>query len=207
MNILQDALSVMLSDESGSNLQHAPEFTSNGTKNPDDGYDGFDYVVVNVTPNLEQNVEFTTNGEKAPSEGYDGFGAITVAVPGPTLGTKTITTNNTYYALDDSLDGYSSVVVNVSGGANLETGVTFTTNGLKNPSYGYDGFGPVTVAVPSSGGNIIKPIVLNKYTVTAWAANTSYVYDDVVTYDGHTYQCQEANSDAEFTPAKWLQII
>ena len=31
----------------------------------------------------------------------------------PDIGTKTITANNTYYATDDSLDGYSSVVVRV----------------------------------------------------------------------------------------------
>lgn len=83
MNILQDALSVMLSGESGSNLQHAPEFTSNGTKNPDDGYDGFDYVVVNVSGSgatIEQ-LNVTANGTYAATASVDGYAPVIVNVP------------------------------------------------------------------------------------------------------------------------------
>lgn len=41
---------------------------------------------------------------------------VVVNVPAANLGTKTITQNGTYSAEDDSLDGYSEVTVNVSGG-------------------------------------------------------------------------------------------
>ena len=44
------------------------------------------------------------------------YASADVAVPGQTLGTKSITANGTYNASSDSLDGYSSVTVNVSGG-------------------------------------------------------------------------------------------
>ena len=50
-----------------------------------------------------------------PSEMADAITAIPTG-GGSDLGTKTITTNGTYNASDDSLDGFSSVTVNVSSG-------------------------------------------------------------------------------------------
>lgn len=58
-------------------------FTTNGTKTPDSGYDGFSSVTVNVpqtTANL-QTKTFNTNGTKTPDSGYDGFSKVTVNVP------------------------------------------------------------------------------------------------------------------------------
>lgn len=46
--------------------------------------------------------------------------SVNVPTGGSTLGTKTITENGTYTASDDSLDGYSSVTVNISGGTGTD---------------------------------------------------------------------------------------
>jgi hypothetical protein len=48
-----------------------------------------------------------------------GFDTVVVDVPSAALGSKTVSGNGTYNAIDDSLDGYSSIVVNVSGGSGV----------------------------------------------------------------------------------------
>ena len=87
-------------------------------------------VTVNVSgssPNLQAktNLSITANGSFSytPDTGYDGLSEVsgTVNVQ-PTLTTKTITTNGTYNASSDNADGYSSVVVNVSGGGGAAYG-------------------------------------------------------------------------------------
>lgn len=66
-----------------------------------------------ITPTGTKNIN--ANGT------YDvtNYASAEVAVPteASTLGTKSITANGTYNASDDSLDGYSAVTVNVSGGS------------------------------------------------------------------------------------------
>lgn len=37
----------------------------------------------------------------------------------------------------------------------------------------------------------------------AWEANTSYAINNKVIYNGYVYQCIQANTDEEWTPAKW----
>ena len=106
-------------------------------------------------------------------------------------GTKSITQNGTYNALDDSLDGYATVTVNVSpnvGSKNISTNGTYnassdsldgyssvtvavspnvgtksiTQNGTYNASSdSYDGYSSVTVAVPSSATLGTKSITQN----------------------------------------------
>ena len=82
---------------------------------PDKNYDGLSKVTVNPIPNEyiipSGEIEFTQNGiydvtDKASAK---------VNVPEKQLGTKTITTNGTYNASDDNLDGYSEVEVATSG--------------------------------------------------------------------------------------------
>ena len=66
------------------------------------------------------------------------------------LGSKTITTNGTYDAEDDDLDGYSEVVVNVSGGSPDLGTKTVTANGTYTASTdSLDGYSSVTVNVPT----------------------------------------------------------
>lgn len=57
-------------------------------------------------------ISITANGTYDVTD----YASADVVVPSQTLGTKSITANGTYNASSDSLDGYSSVTVNVSGG-------------------------------------------------------------------------------------------
>lgn len=88
----------------------------------DEGLDGYSKVNVNVPiPKLEesQRIEIVENGNYnvTPSGDYDAIKKVevNVNVPEPKLGTKTITENGTYKAIDDNLDGYSEVEVATSG--------------------------------------------------------------------------------------------
>jgi hypothetical protein len=72
-------------------------------------------------------------------------------------GTKSITQNGTYNALDDSLDGYATVTVNVSpnvGSKNISTNGTYNAS-----SDSLDGYSSVTVAVSPNVGT--KSITVN----------------------------------------------
>lgn len=113
-------------------------------------------------------------------QGYTAHNSLGQAITGtyvpsgtPTLGTKTITANGTYYASDDSLDGYSSITVNVANGMSVVettdpgggtivtvTGQEFvlqsktvtptTSQQIISPDNGYAGLQTVTVnAIPS----------------------------------------------------------
>lgn len=73
------------------------------------------------------------------------------------LGTKTITQNGTYPAISDDLDGFSSVVVNVSGQSPVLVTKTITQNGTYNASSdNADGYLQVVVNVSGGGGASIE---------------------------------------------------
>ena len=78
-------------------------------------YDGLSKVVVNAIPDEyiipTGTLEITENGIQDVTE----KSSVIVNVPEKQLGTKTITTNGTYKATDDNLDGYSEVEVATSG--------------------------------------------------------------------------------------------
>lgn len=86
-------------------------------------------------------------------------------VPPLLVDTKTITQNGTYYAIDDDLDGYSSVTVNVSGGSpTLQTkSVTYTPTTSQQTAQitadnGYDGLQEVDITVNAmTAGSVTAP--------------------------------------------------
>lgn len=77
-----------------------------------------DYLVTDTELTSVANAIRTKGGTSAnlsfPTEFVSAINAISGG-GGSTLGTKSITANGTYNAEDDSLDGYSSVTVNVEG--------------------------------------------------------------------------------------------
>ena len=83
-----------------------------------------------------------------------------VSSSGATLVTKTITTNGTYDAEDDSADGFSSVTVNVPS-ANLTTKTIITNGTYDADDDNADGYSSVTVNVPSSANLTAKTITAN----------------------------------------------
>ena len=82
---------------------------------PDEGFTGFSKVTVKSIPEEyiipTGEIEITENGS------YDVVekAVANVNVPEKVLGTKVIDKNGTYNAIDDDLDGYSSVEVSTSG--------------------------------------------------------------------------------------------
>lgn len=84
--------------------------------------------------------------------------------------TKTITQNGTYSAIDDNADGYSSVIVNISGTPILVQ-KTITTKGIYNPANdNADGYSLITVDIeeniPSIGVEFFEPQEISPITVS-----------------------------------------
>lgn len=79
---------------------------------PDKGYTGLSKVTVQSIPNEyivpSGEIEFTQNGTYDVTD----KASAKVNIKEKVLGTKTITENGTYKAIDDNLDGYSEVEVN-----------------------------------------------------------------------------------------------
>ena len=96
------------------------------------------FETITLAPNAQAVIDYTLKAVITNNGGAEG--------------TKTITQNGTYNAIDDNLDGYSSVTVNVSGSATLGT-KTITQNGIYNASAdNFDGYSQVTVNVSGGGG-------------------------------------------------------
>lgn len=78
-------------------------------------YDGLSKVVVNAIPDEyiipSGEININSNGTYDVTD----KASANVNIPEKVLGTKTITSNGTYKAVDDNLDGYSEVTVETSG--------------------------------------------------------------------------------------------
>ena len=79
----------------------------------DKTYDGLSKVTVQPIPNEyivpSGEIEFTQNGTYDVTD----KASAKVNIKEKVLGTKTITSNGTYKAIDDNLDGYSEVIADV----------------------------------------------------------------------------------------------
>lgn len=99
------------------NLQEKETTTTKETQEiiADQQYDGLSKVTVNHIPDEyiipSGEIEITANGNYNVTD----KASTKVNVPEKKLGTKTITANGTYKAVDDNLDGYSQVTVETSG--------------------------------------------------------------------------------------------
>ena len=81
-----------------------------------------------------------------------GFDVVNVDVPSAALSSKTITVNGIYNAIDDNLDGYSSISVSVPGGAVLGS-KTISMNGVYNAiDDNLNGYDIVSVSVDGGYG-------------------------------------------------------
>ena len=134
------------------------EITSNGTVN----VTAYEYADVDVANSYSAGDEgkvvrsgelvAQTSATYTTNNTYDTttINSVTVSVSGgggATLGTKTITANDTYDASDDDLDGYSQVTVAVPASA-VDTGTkSITANGNNQDVVGY---AAVNVAVPNT---------------------------------------------------------
>lgn len=87
---------------------------------PDKNYDGLSKVIVNKIPDEYIVPSGSTSIIENGSYDVTEYANVNVNVPEKQLGTKTITTNGTYKASDDNLDGYSEVEVTTSGGSTFE---------------------------------------------------------------------------------------
>lgn len=98
----------------------------------DKTYDGLSKVTVHPIPNEyivpSGEVEFTQNGTYDVTD----KASVKVSIKEKVLGTKTITENGTYKAIDDNLDGYSEVEVATSGVDINEYMSNTITNGTNN---------------------------------------------------------------------------
>lgn len=86
--------------------------TENGNYTPGEGVDGFNRVNVNVQPVLE-TLTATENGIYTPGTGKDGFSSVEVDVPAPTHKSMTITQNGVYLPLNENVDYFDDITVNV----------------------------------------------------------------------------------------------
>lgn len=85
--------------------------------------------------------------------------AVRAITTQPNLETLSVDQNGNYLP-SAGKDGFSSVSVNVSGGAAVVQPLSATQNGTYNPPSGVDGYAPVTVNVSGGGGGgDIDPLI------------------------------------------------
>lgn len=129
---------------------------------------GFDYGNGVMYLSITDTTMRTTHTVKIEQESSSGGSSEA------TLITKTITSNGTYDAEDDSADGYSSVIVNVTPNLQSKSTTPTTSSQTISPDSGYDGLSGVTIGaipsqyiVPTGSLNITSN---NTYDVTNYAS-------------------------------------
>lgn len=186
--------------------------TANGTYNASsDEADGYNPVVVNVANSYAAGDEgkvvdngalvaqtartVTTNNTTYDTTTNNSI-TVDIAIPQPTLITKSITTNGTYNASSDNADGYSSVDVAVpntytsgddgkvvsNGALTSQTSTTKTSNGTYDTTLNNE----VVIAVPNTYTQSDEGKVVSSGTLVSQTSDT-------ITADG-TYDTTLINS-------------
>ena len=120
----------------------------------DDNANGYSQVTVNVASTPLDDLSATQNGTYVPTQGH-GFNEVDVNVT-PILDDKTITQNGVYSAIDDNLQGYSNVEVNVP--TTPLDNLSVTENGVYVPTPGH-GFNEVEVDVQGGADfSVLTPL-------------------------------------------------
>ena len=120
------------------------------------------FETITLEPNGQAAIDYTLKAAISNSGGV--------------VGTKSITANGTYTAMNDSLDGYSSVTVNVSPNVGTKS---ITDNGTYYASSdSLDGYSQVTVSVSGGGGvtvygNAEEVAIDTGYANSSFAATTT----------------------------------
>lgn len=133
---------------------------------------------------------------------------------GVNLGTKTITQNGTYSASSDSLDGFSSVTVNCSGGTpTLQTkSVSYTpTTSAQSAQVtadsGYDGLEQVNVSVGAIPSQYIVPTGTKSITENGTGIDvTAYASVDVAVPTGSSKNVQVVQGTTRTTSSTMTPI-
>ena len=133
---------------------------------------------------------------------------------GVTLGTKTITQNGTYSASSDSLDGFSSVTVNVSGSSpSLQTkSVSYTpTTSAQSAQVtadsGYDGLQQVNVSVGAIPSEYIIPTGTKSITANGTGIDVkAYEKVDVAVPTGTSKNVQVVQGTTRTTSSSMTAI-
>ena len=99
-----------------------------------------------------------------------------------TFDSKTITANGVYNAVNDSLDGYDEVTVNLPNSNFQEKKVNVTASAVLNPDSGYDGISKATITVPTEITQE-QITILNGLPVSSDKSNTSVFQ---IQYDKNT---------------------
>lgn len=91
-----------------------------------------------------------------------------------TFGTKTVTANGIYTAANDSLDGYSSITVNLPNSRFRKREVNVTASAVLTPGSGYNGISQADITVPTEITQE-QITILNGLPVSTDKSNTSVV--------------------------------
>ena len=132
-----------------------------------------DYKVTDTQLSSIANAIRTKGGTSASLAFPSGFVSAVENIPtGGVLISKTISQNGSYRATDDNADGYSDVIVNVSGGSShVLISKTISQNGTYNPSDDdADAYSQVIVSVSGGGGGNDDAIMTGD--VSEWTNNS-----------------------------------
>ncbi len=128
------------------------------------------------------------------------------------LGTKTITQNGTYNALDDTLDGYSSVTVNIP--APILGTKTITQNGTYTASTeSLDGYSQVTVNVSGGGGidissleQVVPVLAADDPSVVEVDSQWSGSWPGWKALDGNETDAWISDTSSSYPAENWIKI-